>query len=888
MKKFFKALAVVLALTLVLGTIPASAAAGDVSLKKTAKTLYIGGSQGAKADGTACKVGGAALFSKLVKGFDKKTMTISVESDNNDVAEASTKSSKVTAASIGTANVTVTVFEDGAEILKGVVAVNVKKNATAVTVAEGDIFDGAKVGVNTEYTVVLPRKSAGVFVDTDSRMIEASDDSVVITRVEGAPTTFTVVFTKEGEYTLTPVAYQSAKFPAVTAKGEPIKVSAALNPVSVTQASLSAVAVEFDCNVKGLVGAANFKANTEITGVEIPFSSIKSVEVKDGNETVATVEFYTPFTQGTEYTIKYNDKVVGKISAVKVADDSVVDITADDMKVYAETLTKIDTVKLLDAANIDLAGYVSAKGAFADRVTYKLVDADITKAFISNGSVYVKNAGETYTIEATYKYGTFEKSVKFQVVSEAKPAYEFTGIDADLSGAYEVGKYNVADLAADNKLKDVKKTVVSLSKNASGVSAELQIVAKFVKVENGETKTDFIGFDDATYGEFTAVSSDEAVVMLAAKSGCAYGLKPNKVGTATILIYQKVNGNDVVVGAVPVEVVAERKADSFTASPATNKINAAKGETTTVKFEILDQFKEAFADDKVTKATQTAGAEFAKVDTELAATGTIKATIVDSSKAYGDVTIEFETVKGLKYSCSVTVGNETETKSQKLVLSTPDNAGKLDTSILADTGITKATVEIKGITANGFFNKDDITPEMVNEDSALIVPGKVASMAATQYYYTISGLKTNSDTVIEGGVQAVKKAADGSAKKLAVGSYSVVAYKVYTVKSGSDIVKLVDVIGSDVFTVVDNQKQLAVKKVSESVADVTVDALLASAFEFSFNDNKDITVELVKTIDGETGAKKTAYVKSAKYVINNETLGKFTVETAIGALINNK
>ena len=47
MKKFFKALALVLALTLVLGTVPASAAVDADKVRKE-KTLYVDGTKGFK------------------------------------------------------------------------------------------------------------------------------------------------------------------------------------------------------------------------------------------------------------------------------------------------------------------------------------------------------------------------------------------------------------------------------------------------------------------------------------------------------------------------------------------------------------------------------------------------------------------------------------------------------------------------------------------------------------------------------------------------------------------------------------------------------------------------------------------------------------------------
>ena len=96
MKKFFKALALLLALVLVIGSIPVAAAEqGDFALKgkvnkKTdlhQKIIYIGGAKGVKDDeaGTVCKTGAWANVAKLVKGFDADTMYIELESSDKDI-----------------------------------------------------------------------------------------------------------------------------------------------------------------------------------------------------------------------------------------------------------------------------------------------------------------------------------------------------------------------------------------------------------------------------------------------------------------------------------------------------------------------------------------------------------------------------------------------------------------------------------------------------------------------------------------------------------------------------------------------------------------------------------------------------------------------------------
>jgi len=114
MKKFFKALALVLALTLVVGTIPASAAEYEFSLKKEKKIIYLGGASGEKeVDGATVKCGTKSRYniSKLVNGFDPETMDIKLESSDKSIVKTSNAKDKVYAKSIGTADVKIYVYD---------------------------------------------------------------------------------------------------------------------------------------------------------------------------------------------------------------------------------------------------------------------------------------------------------------------------------------------------------------------------------------------------------------------------------------------------------------------------------------------------------------------------------------------------------------------------------------------------------------------------------------------------------------------------------------------------------------------------------------------------------------------------------------------------------
>ncbi|MCR5521603.1 MAG: hypothetical protein K6F44_06795, partial [Lachnospiraceae bacterium] len=143
MRKFFKSLAVLMALTLIVGVIPASAEGEDLSLKSE-KILYIGGSQGKKADGAKCKTSYKKLVANMIEGFDKDTMNVDLESADETIVKTS-KAGRIFAKGIGTTTVTVTVYgSDDSKLLKQDLKVTVKKNATADTFTVDGIAEGQK------------------------------------------------------------------------------------------------------------------------------------------------------------------------------------------------------------------------------------------------------------------------------------------------------------------------------------------------------------------------------------------------------------------------------------------------------------------------------------------------------------------------------------------------------------------------------------------------------------------------------------------------------------------------------------------------------------------------------------------------------------------------
>ena len=221
MKKFFKALALVLALTLVIGSIPVSAATATIGIKKNRKSwvVFLGGAQGKKADGTQAGRKRSYKISKLVDGFDAETMDIKLQSEDKSIVTTSNKKDKVYGQAMGSAIVNIHVYDIESEKLIGStsIKIKVKKNASEVNYyvadADGNLVDTSKkLGVNVPYTLVLTRLDAeGKKTDTDYRRLTCEDSAVTIEAdpAYAAHTKYTVTFTKSGEFTLIGGAYQS-------------------------------------------------------------------------------------------------------------------------------------------------------------------------------------------------------------------------------------------------------------------------------------------------------------------------------------------------------------------------------------------------------------------------------------------------------------------------------------------------------------------------------------------------------------------------------------------------------------------------------------------------------------------------------------------------------
>jgi len=253
MKKFFKALALVLALALVIGVVPAQATSAKVKAKKT---LYAGenGATGESTDGSkVSSYKNRVAIYKLAgaKKADKEDHKFTAKIKSGDSVTVS--KNYVYAADLGKS--VVEILKDGESL--GTSVITVKKNATADTLTITGFEDGQEVVCGVEYTVTLPRKG----VDSDERRLFVDDKAVE--DKEDAPRAYAVKFTKAGDHKVKFEAFQSAELDKATASKE-ITVKAVMpQPVSAKQVSASSFAVEFEGNMEGLISKDDITNHTQ-------------------------------------------------------------------------------------------------------------------------------------------------------------------------------------------------------------------------------------------------------------------------------------------------------------------------------------------------------------------------------------------------------------------------------------------------------------------------------------------------------------------------------------------------------------------------------------------------------------------------------------------------
>jgi len=716
MRKFFKSLAVLLALTLIVGVIPA-AAADSLSLQDE-KVLYIGGSNGQTAEGAKCKVGAKKLVANMIKGIDKDTMSVDLKSSDKTIV-GTNKAGRIVAKGLGTATVTVTVYDaDEVQLYKKDLKVIVKKNADSV--AYEGIVNGASYSVGQKLVVKLPRKG----VDTDQRSLVSSDAKIAtVTEQKESKRVYDVEFLAKGEVTFTASAYQSAKYPKATASEE-IKVTVT-NPVAeeVNVKSSRSFEVVFASDITQIYKAAKDFADGTVyrkteAGATIPFTGVEKVEAK---ENVLTVTMFNKFDVKTKYYVDLNPD---KELSFEIAGYSNKDV--DSIKILTTQLEKDDAtagnikVAYYDVLGVDITEGVNAQ---SDHGTLSLTSADNLKLW-PQGS----NTATMYTVgdvvALTAKFTFYDKDNNMAAVTKEatqniqcvkKPVPEKTGL------VYSIG----TDPKKDNPVH-----FIALEDTG------LKFRAWIENTLRGNKQNDvMVGSSFSDLGSTYARVADTSIAMITATAGNDYSIVGNQVGSTYVFICYTANGKEVILDSCPIEVKPKRYAASVSVDLSQSTLNySSNSDAVKVTVTVKDNYNDIYTKTTPTLAVAEGSKNFGDTGATFGAAGADGkfVLILDNS----NVTYKKDGSLGF----TVKAGDKSNQIYKEFSLAAKGTTGNgysftadkttLDTSInKIKTPVATATIDFKSL-KDGYYVSNLAIDKVLAKTEAAPVNAEAASLSA--------------------------------------------------------------------------------------------------------------------------------------------------------------
>ena len=876
MKKVFKMLAVVLALTLVIGVIPVSAATEDVSLKKTSKTLYLGGCKGAKANGKAASYYSYAKLAKLFNNLGSD-MKVRAASSNTDVVKATT--TKLVAVGTGTADITLTVYNG--KVRKAniyntyTMKVTVKKNAEDADVTFKGIKDGASFEVGDSVTISLPRNK-----DNDNRRLTCSDKSVEI--VSAGTRKWTVTFTKGGTFTLLAEAFQSATYAkatasktiSVTVKDSAVPTAtptptAAPTPTPVPEPVDTLTAAQLTSRSFSLAGSVIFSdleadditIEYDIAGLKASYNLGKTIEVADGT---ATVSLFSALTAGTTYYV--------------TVDDVTTEFTACSTETKDVTAIKIATTKVLAGSNqdieykyfngnVDITSEVS--GALNSSLTVEQLTGDEYAILYGSASIYFIETGRSSQLKATCTLGYDFDADKAITVTDTATIVSYTEPSPTLTGVI----YTITD---DDGIYMTKNDtqVLNLAMEESKV-----IEALFV-YSNGEYKT----FDEVGITKILVNGSNILIKSDYVISG-GKALYPIATGTARLDCY----AGETYIASMTVNVVEKRVAKTLavTLSQTRLNVNALVSDSLTITAVVKDQYGDVMKDvtptitQKQATIDATGSVAFgAFYDGQLTVYGTDvylnpdSAGIISATVKYGDLSQDIRfTVKDSAYDTT-----KFSSYVKKLVV-------EGDTVIDASLTIGTQTYDSTWVYANIYDSEGYILSE---EMGTLLTAKPTVKLTAadlgvaegsTGLYYTI----TCGDKFIGSGSTACINADSYNiefcpvryGERLADGTYVI---NLYSITAGSDH-SAVTPISQQTIKVISNDPVISFTRIADTatVSGSIKDKLLAffnfyaDGVKLEASDITDADATLVSGLNGQVA------FSNVKLSLCNSTYGTFEV-----------
>ena len=552
MKSFFKKIALVLTLAMVIGLVPVNtaSAAATPGLKYSSKILYVDGDASGKYDDWCWTP------SENTKGYD---VSYNVKSGSDLVEVAENGKITATGNAVGKAVVEVTYTSQNSGSSKTAnFTVYVKQNATKVKLVNATqealkeaLMVGAEVTLKAAKTATDYKKgNYGLdnYTKVITDLIRITSDNEEVVKVEGNKLTavgggtanvIVETYQKEGN-----VVTATASYPVVV-KDDTIS--------SVTQISYDTFNLGFGFEAKDTVKKEDITVkNAE--GIIQPISEI----TWDSTGKIATVKMYLELVNDTVYTVTYQEKTLEfKASVGEVA--QVVIIGTDSGNLIADNESTTLNYKLYDANGIEVS-----KGANA-WIEFAIVGTN-NYAWIDGENITVFEIGQKVDIKAIYHTGTYNLTTGDEYKVESAP-FTLTCVDTVAPTATGTSAYTISQKQKD----DADWT--NLNKNVSLSDQGSYYLSVKVNLTNGKT---------AYANEFT--STDTNKLLIDATTGQLY---PVAAGTVSVICKY---GNYTTV--VTVNVTTERKAASISADRTSIVLTNSEqlDDSATVTLTVRDQY----------------------------------------------------------------------------------------------------------------------------------------------------------------------------------------------------------------------------------------------------------------------------------------------------------
>ena len=895
MKRLSKILAIVLALVLVIGVVPAAAASENVSLTKTKKTIFVDGCKGTTAAGKNAKYYSYANIKKIVKNFDSKTMDIKLDSSDTSIVATDDKKDRVTAVAPGKAAVTVNVFNkkgDKELLLTKSIVVTVKKNATASTLLVSGIKDGDKFKVNDSVKVTLTRKSGS---DTDLRRLVSTGDGVQIE--EAGTRKFKVTFTKAGTFSLVAESYMSEKYSGTTAsksfavtveddkkeeeKKEEEKKEEEKKETKLEAAQISADSFKLTGSaVTSSLTKESIKIYYMIGGVEVTAPiSVKEVSV---TENTATVTMMSDFVQGETYYVPLGEEKASFTTAQLPKDDPVKAIKSIVFKTHTATINEnvdIDFI-YLDANGIDITNYVKSD---ADARIQLEDTGNGANAYVSGRSVNIYEKGKIVTLKATLLQG-------YDLVTNKEISVTAMGNVAGVEK--EVPK------VASSKYTFTNDGDAVYLKSTDAVNTTICVGDTNYALEVLFTYSDKSTKTPVELGA-VATSVNESVLMIGGKTASGGDLLiPNSEGET----YIKYKVGEQEIGGFKVVVRAARKASRIEVVKDKEKlnINPVLNDSLEISAIVRDQYGDAMNNEPLIITQREASQKDVSVsfgsflNGKLVVEG-VNCAILGNNPVY-QVLFDITNGNGLTATNSFYVSNvaydPTKLNSYSASLEF-DGDLNINTALAIGKQKDKQTNVYINITSNGFSLEEtkgillDKAPTSAIKASDYSKVAGDCIVAMTIQYRPEGG----TESFITSGVNIDTTSFDdcivfdpvSSGKKLGKGVYTIRGYIITLGETSSTIKQIVPV---RVITVKDDGREGSYKVLKEKTDVSGSDAQkVADCFEFYYDGSK-LDPSLISYVDATTG--DNTYVRSVTFTLSNDDYGSFTVKIPVDKLIRTK